>query len=147
VHDSESLGGKVWGLVRPSAFNNPTVCELPDAVLQHDYRLWRQQHFAMRTKTFTLCAYPFLMDAATKRRVLSFEAAMQMQMQMQSAMARSLFSREIPYLVIEVGREHLLRDSINVLASQHPTFLKKPLRVVFRGEEAIDAGGVTKEWF
>jgi hypothetical protein len=36
---------------------------------------------------------------------------------------------------------------MNVLASAAPEQLKLPLKVFFRGEEGIDAGGVTKEFF
>jgi E3 ubiquitin-protein ligase HERC4 len=48
---------------------------------------------------------------------------------------------------IDVRRSNLLTDTLNVtcMATEHD--LKKPMRVQFQGEEAEDAGGVTKEFF
>jgi ubiquitin-protein ligase E3 A len=33
------------------------------------------------------------------------------------------------------------------VSAQHPMDLKKPLKVVFSGEEGVDEGGVRKEFF
>jgi len=52
-----------------------------------------------------------------------------------------------PYLEIKVRREHLLEDAISQLELQNPSDHKKKLRVTFANEDAIDAGGVTKEFF
>lgn len=40
-----------------------------------------------------------------------------------------------------------LQDALNEIARQNPRDINKPLRVVFIGEDGIDAGGVKKEFF
>lgn len=43
-------------------------------------------------------------------------------------------------------RNNLVQDAL-VQLGNHTFDLKKPLKVIFVGEEAIDEGGVTKEFF
>ncbi|KAF3852524.1 hypothetical protein F7725_005879 [Dissostichus mawsoni] len=52
-----------------------------------------------------------------------------------------------PYLVLHVRRDHLVSDTLRELTMYSDVDLKKPLKVIFDGEEAVDAGGVTKEFF
>uniref|UniRef100_A0AAQ4S6Y2 HECT and RLD domain containing E3 ubiquitin protein ligase 3 n=1 Tax=Gasterosteus aculeatus aculeatus TaxID=481459 RepID=A0AAQ4S6Y2_GASAC len=52
-----------------------------------------------------------------------------------------------PYLVLHVRRNHLVSDTLRELTMYSDVDLKKPLKVIFDGEEAVDAGGVTKEFF
>lgn len=51
-----------------------------------------------------------------------------------------------PYCVIEVRRNNLIEDSLNVLSRNNLNF-KKELKVKFVGEQGVDAGGVKKEFF
>ena len=46
-----------------------------------------------------------------------------------------------------VSRESLLRDSLLKIMRAGPRDMQKMLRVRFLGEDAIDAGGVQREWF
>lgn len=50
------------------------------------------------------------------------------------------------YAILEVNRHNLIEDTLVKILSGEINF-KKPLRVVFEGEEGIDAGGVKKEYF
>lgn len=52
-----------------------------------------------------------------------------------------------PFLVLHVRRDHLVSDALRELTIYNDIDLKKPLKVIFDGEEAVDAGGVTKEFF
>ncbi|KAL0203080.1 hypothetical protein M9458_001098, partial [Cirrhinus mrigala] len=52
-----------------------------------------------------------------------------------------------PFLVLHVRRNHLVSDALRELTVYSDVDLKKPLKVIFDGEEAVDAGGVTKEFF
>ncbi|TRY88331.1 hypothetical protein DNTS_018819 [Danionella cerebrum] len=52
-----------------------------------------------------------------------------------------------PFLVLHVRRNHLVSDALRELTVYNDVDLKKPLKVIFDGEEAVDAGGVTKEFF
>ena len=54
---------------------------------------------------------------------------------------------EVPVLIFKIRRQHLLSDSVRELANKGPEDLRKELRVHFVGEEALDEGGVQKEWF
>jgi E3 ubiquitin-protein ligase HUWE1 len=50
-------------------------------------------------------------------------------------------------LRICVRRAYLLEDSYNQLRMRTPDELKGRLTVQFQGEEGIDAGGLTREWY
>lgn len=50
-------------------------------------------------------------------------------------------------LRINVRRQRMLEDSYNQLRMRTPSELKGRLNVVFQGEEGIDAGGLTREWY
>ncbi len=50
-------------------------------------------------------------------------------------------------MVLRIRRDRLLDDSIMEIRKHDQEDLKKKLRVFFEGEEAIDEGGVQKEWF
>lgn len=51
--------------------------------------------------------------------------------------------------MIKIRRDNILEDSLNALLTEdaHNNLSKKPLRVIFVGEPAIDEGGVKKEFF
>ncbi|KAG7600674.1 UBA-like superfamily [Arabidopsis suecica] len=50
-------------------------------------------------------------------------------------------------LRISVRRAYVLEDSYNQLRMRSPQDLKGRLNVQFQGEEGIDAGGLTREWY
>ncbi|KAJ1412425.1 ubiquitin protein ligase, partial [Ochromonadaceae sp. CCMP2298] len=52
-----------------------------------------------------------------------------------------------PYFVLAVRRVCLLKDALRITSDASDNDLRKPLKVVFLGEEGIDEGGVTKEFF
>jgi E3 ubiquitin-protein ligase HERC4 len=52
-----------------------------------------------------------------------------------------------PILALMVRRDQIVQDTLNQLAKQRRDDLKKPLKVMFVGEDAYDAGGVKKEFF
>jgi hypothetical protein len=52
-----------------------------------------------------------------------------------------------PVFALRVRRSHILTDTLNQIASAHPAELHKQMKVAFVGEEAVDAGGPTKELF
>ena len=49
-----------------------------------------------------------------------------------------------PLLTLFVRREQTVQDTLNQLSKQKRDDLKKPLKVMFIGEDAYDAGGVKK---
>ncbi|XP_028306009.1 putative E3 ubiquitin-protein ligase HERC3 isoform X2 [Gouania willdenowi] len=102
-----------------------------------------------------LCAYPFILNAQAKTTMLQTDAELQMQMAVSGANLHNVFMlltlepqlARNPYLVLHVRRSHLVSDTLREIAVYSDVDLKKPLKVIFDGEEAVDAGGVTKEFF
>lgn len=58
-------------------------------------------------------------------------------------------SEERPYgsLRVAVRRDHLFEDSFRQLRSRSASEMRHKLSVSFQGEEGIDAGGVSREWY
>ena len=64
------------------------------------------------------------------------------------AFFRAMFAGvQSPYLVLEVRRDQIVRDTLFQLDVKSSQDLKKQLRVQFVGEEGVDEGGVQKEFF
>lgn len=62
--------------------------------------------------------------------------------------SRSQGSRAVPPLQLSVRREQVFHDSFKSLYFQTPDQMKYgKLSIRFHGEEGVDAGGVTREWF
>lgn len=99
------------------------------------------------------CDYAFLFDAATKSVLLQTDARLQMQCAIDEVNLHNFtsFLRSIdpinPCLVLFVHRNRIMQDTLDQLNKCDHNDLKKPLKVIFMGEEAVDEGGVTKEFF
>uniref|UniRef100_A0A3B5KHT6 Ubiquitin-protein ligase E3A n=1 Tax=Takifugu rubripes TaxID=31033 RepID=A0A3B5KHT6_TAKRU len=55
-----------------------------------------------------------------------------------------------PYLRLKVRRDHIIDDALvrlEMIAMENPADLKKQLYVEFEGEQGVDEGGVSKEFF
>ncbi|CAG0920580.1 unnamed protein product [Notodromas monacha] len=97
------------------------------------------------------CNYPFIFDAASKTVLLQTDAALQMHSAMNEAQIIMFpfphVDMQNQFMVFIVTRENIVRDTLCQLLKAPAEDLKKPLRIVFAGEEAVDAGGVRKEFF
>uniref|UniRef100_A0A6Q2ZJH9 HECT domain-containing protein n=1 Tax=Esox lucius TaxID=8010 RepID=A0A6Q2ZJH9_ESOLU len=139
------------GHVEYNRFYIPDVTTLVD--IQEDYLKW----FLSKAEisSVTLCAYPFILNARAKTTMLQTDAELQMQMAVSGANMHNVFMlltlepllARNPFLVLHVRRDHLVSDALRELTVYSDVDLKKPLKVIFDGEEAVDAGGVTKEFF
>jgi hypothetical protein len=49
-----------------------------------------------------------------------------------------------PYFVLSLDRQYLLPQTLQAVASATPRELRKSLKVVFKGEDGVDAGGVAR---
>ncbi|KAJ2809387.1 putative E3 ubiquitin-protein ligase [Coemansia guatemalensis] len=117
-----------------------------------DYDAWQ----ARVPGGFSFCQYPFLLSLRAKVQIMQVDAARQMNSKLKEAVITALFQnhstrnrlndRQQPYLKLLVRRKCLVEDSLHQLAT-HEQDLKKRLRIEFAGEEGVDAGGLTKEWF
>ncbi|XP_018591314.1 putative E3 ubiquitin-protein ligase HERC3 [Scleropages formosus] len=145
--------------VEYNQFYIPDITSLVD--IQEDYLKWflSKAEIKMRSppvqSSVTLCAYPFILNAQAKTTMLQTDAELQMQMAVSGANLHNVFMlltlepllARNPFLVLHVRRAHLVSDALRELAVYSDIDLKKPLKVIFDGEEAVDAGGVTKEFF
>uniref|UniRef100_A0A8C5H7T1 HECT domain-containing protein n=1 Tax=Gouania willdenowi TaxID=441366 RepID=A0A8C5H7T1_GOUWI len=128
------------------------IHELNDLIdIRGDYVAWVQRKMY---PTVTLCKYPFVFDALAKTTLLQTDAVMQMQLAVDQAEVQNYSSMffpalesVLPCLILIVRRENIVGDTMEVLRKSKNVDYKKPLKVVFLGEEAVDAGGVRKEFF
>ncbi|EJK76295.1 hypothetical protein THAOC_01949, partial [Thalassiosira oceanica] len=85
-------------------------------------------------------------------RLLQVESQMNMFLTMMEGVDMSSITPSIsidvePFYDIKVNREHILDDTWDQIKDVESKELRKRLRVQFDGEDGIDAGGVTKEYF
>ncbi|KAL0964222.1 hypothetical protein UPYG_G00321040 [Umbra pygmaea] len=133
------------------------INELDDLIdIRNDYITWFQQQMYSVThdSAVTLCKYPFVFDAQAKTTLLQTDAVIQMQMAVDQAQRQNFSSMFLPVvesvnpcLILIVRRENIVGDTMEVLRKSKNVDYKKPLKVIFVGEEAVDAGGVRKEFF
>ncbi|XP_010355202.2 probable E3 ubiquitin-protein ligase HERC3 [Rhinopithecus roxellana] len=145
--------------VEYDTFYIPEISSLVD--IQEDYLMWFLHQAGMKARpsiiqdTVTLCSYPFIFDAQAKTKMLQTDAELQMQVAVNGANLQNVFMlltlepllARSPFLVLHVRRNNLVGDALRELSIHSDIDLKKPLKVIFDGEEAVDAGGVTKEFF
>uniref|UniRef100_A0A8C4GP38 HECT domain-containing protein n=1 Tax=Dicentrarchus labrax TaxID=13489 RepID=A0A8C4GP38_DICLA len=124
--------------------------------IRNDYVTWiqRQMYPMGHDGVVTLCRYPFVFDAQAKTTLLQTDAVIQMQMAVDQAQMQNFSSMFMPAvesvnpcLILIVRRENIVGDTMEVLRKSKNVDYKKPLKVIFVGEEAVDAGGVRKEFF
>ncbi|XP_031140033.1 probable E3 ubiquitin-protein ligase HERC4 isoform X4 [Sander lucioperca] len=133
------------------------IHELDDLIdIRNDYVTWiqRQMYPMGHDGGVTLCRYPFVFDAQAKTTLLHTDAVIQMQMAVDQAQMQNFSSMFMPAvesvnpcLILIVRRENIVGDTMEVLRKSKNVDYKKPLKVIFVGEEAVDAGGVRKEFF
>ncbi|KAL5963585.1 putative E3 ubiquitin-protein ligase HERC4 [Taenia solium] len=122
------------------------------------FRFWRSKSVPpkpLQNQDFSIFDYPFVFDVACKAKMLEAEAKLSQDMAMEKAtsaiigphLTRILGPLVQNYVVFEVSRSRLISDTLDHLAMHSPADLKRPLKVRFSDEEAIDDGGVLKEFF
>ncbi|KAJ2458006.1 hypothetical protein GGF42_002344 [Coemansia sp. RSA 2424] len=127
-------------LVPYSAFYNDAVNEHID--IKEDVPRFRMP------ESVSFCSYPFLLSPTTKSEIIRIESVILMRTELQDSFFRAMFSGvTCPYLVLEVRRDSLVRDTLYQLDLKLSQDLRKQLKVRFVGEEGVDEGGVQKEFF
>lgn len=127
-----------------SQFYN-TLLDYSDLIA--DFEAWE----AKRGK-FTFCQYPFFLSIWAKIQIMEHDARRQMEIKAREAFFDSITTRKSvnQYLVLKIRRECLVEDSlkgVGEVVGASGEEIKKGLRIEFKGEEGIDAGGLRKEWF
>ncbi|KAL8293694.1 hypothetical protein RQP46_000395 [Phenoliferia psychrophenolica] len=116
---------------------------LGPAALIESFRIWES-----RTGQFSLCQYPFMLSLGIKILLLTWDGRRQMEEASQEAVRNTMYGHrpQNPLLIIRIRRSNLVQDSLRQISSFSGE-LKKSLKIVFEGEEGLDAGGLRKEWF
>lgn len=125
---------------------------IQNQIVTNRQEFWRHLNHG---QTFSFCRYPFVFDAEAKTTLLQTDAVMQMQSAVEEVNRRNVrmmmsqlpIDPVNPILVIVVKRDSIVSDTLTQIMKCGPYDLKKPLKVVFHGEEGVDAGGVRKEFF
>eukprot|EP00042_Codosiga_hollandica_P055110 m.762272 g.762272 ORF g.762272 m.762272 type:complete len:622 (+) comp59051_c0_seq2:1171-3036(+) len=60
---------------------------------------------------------------------------------------KQAFPTTVPKIDIFINREHIFEDSYRILMALSPTQLLGKLNIKFLNEDALDYGGVAREWF
>ncbi|RYO81986.1 hypothetical protein DL764_009684 [Monosporascus ibericus] len=112
-----------------------------------DFEMWES-----KSRKFSFCQYPFFLSIWAKMQILEHDAKRQMRGKAREAFFDSILSRReyAQHLVLNIRRDCLVDDSlkqVSEVVGSGSEDIKKALRIEFRGEEGVDAGGLRKEWF
>ncbi|KAK2962268.1 putative Ubiquitin-protein ligase E3A [Blattamonas nauphoetae] len=108
----------------------------------------KRQYLRMKQNKFSFISHPYLLLPQSKTAVLRLETHQQQNSQMSQHLFESIFfGRGSLSCILKVRRENIVEDTLNQIDRREPSDLRKPLKIVFVGEEAIDEGGVRKEFF
>uniref|UniRef100_A0A2K5S5X5 HECT-type E3 ubiquitin transferase n=1 Tax=Cebus imitator TaxID=2715852 RepID=A0A2K5S5X5_CEBIM len=125
----------------PIPESNPLETELGVLEMDKDYTF-----FKSRNKfSFMIC--PFILYAVTKNLELYYDNRICI-ITVLSSLAQG--QQLNPYLRLKVRRDHIIDDALarlEMITAENPADLKKKLFVEFEGEQGVDEGGVSKEFF
>ncbi|XP_049865182.1 ubiquitin-protein ligase E3A isoform X2 [Pectinophora gossypiella] len=103
-------------------------------------------------KKFAFLKYPFILTAATKSLGLYYENRIRMYSERRVSLLHAVVGAAppMPFLRLKVRRSHIIDDALvelEMVAMERALDLKKQLVVEFEGEQGVDEGGVSKEFF
>ncbi|XP_025409259.1 ubiquitin-protein ligase E3A isoform X3 [Sipha flava] len=121
---------------------------LSDALeMDDDYQTWRENG----NDKFSFMSHSFILTPSTKTLGLYYDNRIRMYENRRFCLIQTLIGQPThPYLKLKVRREHVVQDALvelEMVAMQNPSDLKKQLAVEFDGEQGVDEGGVSKEFF
>lgn len=133
------------GQILPTSSFYNTLLDYSDLIA--DFEAWE----ARRGK-FAFCQYPFFLSIWAKIQIMEYDTRRQMEVKAREAFFDSIMTRKSvnQYLVLKIRRDCLVEDSlkgVSAVVGAGGEEIKKGLRIEFKGEEGIDAGGLRKEWF
>lgn len=125
-----------------------------------NYRSWRllqdqpsdERAEALSSGKISFMLYPFVLTPAKKALSMYFHSRIMMYSEGRINILHTHFSGQPanPFLKLRVRRDHLIEDALielEMIALGNPKDLKKQLVVEFVGEQGVDEGGVSKEFF
>ncbi|KAK2018852.1 HECT-domain-containing protein [Colletotrichum eremochloae] len=146
MSSSTHRGGiQAHGQIIPTSDFYNTMIDYTDLVAE--FEAWESKR-----GRFSFCQYPFLLSIWAKSQILEHDARRQQMTKARDAFFDSIMTRRAvtQFLVLDVRRECLVDDSLKAVSEvigSGSEDIKKGLRIVFKGEEGLDAGGLKKEWF
>ncbi|CAL9695951.1 unnamed protein product [Knipowitschia caucasica] len=101
---------------------------------------------------FSFQTCPFILSVITKNQGLYYDNRIRMYGERRlTAFYSMMQGREpTPFLELKVRRDHIIDDALirlEIIAMENPSDLKKQLVVEFEGEQGVDEGGISKEFF
>ena len=139
-------------LAEPHDFYCTGLSELSLELLYHDLSEYKKRKgMKPNHSTFFLTANPFLFHPEKKRELLSIENEVEMYRIGSKNASYDPETQQLsfdPYFKLEIDRDNMFEQTLECIREvKSPKDLRKKLMVVFRGEEGIDAGGVSMEFF
>ncbi|KAL5967775.1 Ubiquitin-protein ligase E3A, partial [Taenia solium] len=141
-------------LIPSREFINETLNE--SIVVEKDFANFRSQRSGWPEK-LSFMDLPFMLQTTTKSTQLYYDNRLNMLQERRGAILHALFATstsgaapEMPYFKICVNRERVVEDALVALELTRMEAvgdLKKQLCVEFDGEQGIDEGGLSKEFF
>ncbi|KAM7012758.1 ubiquitin-protein ligase E3A [Tautogolabrus adspersus] len=101
---------------------------------------------------FSFQTCPFILSVITKSQGLYYDNRIRMYSERRLTALYSMVQGQQPnpYLKLKVRRDHIIDDALvrlEMISMENPSDLKKQLFVEFEGEQGVDEGGVSKEFF
>lgn len=131
-------------------FYSDAIEELSPESLYEDLARYKKASKDQKTSNFFFCANSFLMSPSCKRNLLQLENQIDMMRAATTDVTWDSANRQFvfdPYLVFAIDRQYMLQQTLQKVSAASARDLRKSLKVVFKGEDGVDAGGVTKEFF
>ncbi|OHS95852.1 hypothetical protein TRFO_10251 [Tritrichomonas foetus] len=132
-------------------FYHETINKMIDLEEEHSRFTSEQSPWCFATTA------PYVLDADSKTKFLhEISQAVMFNRQLSTVVEAANFFGNIPVLspldlffVVKVKRDTIIQDTFThiCLLKNPDTDLKKPLKVIFENEPAVDAGGVQREFF
>ncbi|KAK0723137.1 hypothetical protein B0T26DRAFT_740165 [Lasiosphaeria miniovina] len=145
--DSKGFSTRERVQVRGLATSDFYTTLLDESDLVADFENWER-----KKGKFSFCQYPFLLSIGAKIQILEHDARRQMENKARDAFFSSIMTHRTiqQYLVLNIRRDCLVDDSLKAVSEvigAGGEDIKKGLKIVFKGEEGVDGGGLRKEWF
>jgi len=100
---------------------------------------------------FSFLRYSFVLSTMTKHLGLFYDNRVRMYSERRMSILYALMGQSpSPYLKLKVRRDHLIQDALvrlELVVQDSPGDFRKQFFVEFEGEQGVDEGGVSKEFF
>ncbi|GFO15970.1 ubiquitin-protein ligase e3a-like [Plakobranchus ocellatus] len=116
-----------------------------------NYRHEMESKFSLESK-FSFVPYFFILTTASKHTSMYYDNRIRMLHERRAAFVQTLLhgGPPNPFLRVRVRRDHIVDDALvnlEMIAMEYPGDFRKQLFVEFEGEQGLDEGGVSKEFF